>query len=149
MMEPSIWLDVSCNSRIQRLPPRCNPVQDRTLETFCIVRSGTGSTFLYLRHAQRWVHQLSLRINYHVPGQQYVKCSGLTQSQEDDFGAPLWLCREIRKPFARGTLWKRSSRCLRQNISVELTRETILCRDSPPNRPDVIGRYWSTHLYCT
>lgn len=48
MMEATINLDITREGGTQRLPSRRNPVQDRTLETFCVISSSTGSTLLDL-----------------------------------------------------------------------------------------------------
>lgn len=48
MVISSVSLHIACKWRVQRLASRCDPVQDCTIETFCIISSRTGCTFLYL-----------------------------------------------------------------------------------------------------
>jgi hypothetical protein len=47
-METSVHLDIARERRIQGLASRSNPIQYRTLETFCVIGACTGDSFLKL-----------------------------------------------------------------------------------------------------
>ena len=57
MVKTTIYFDITCQRRAQRLTTRGNPIQDGSFQTLGVVRPRAASTFLNLHEAYHQVHQ--------------------------------------------------------------------------------------------
>jgi hypothetical protein len=89
VVEATIKFDIASQWRVQRLPTRCDPVENRALQSFCIVSPSARRTLLYKvcdvnNTFGRTIHEAVLQPRYHMK-----------KVLEDSMFSTLLMCKRV------------------------------------------------------